>query len=94
TPPLPALAPAPAAGKPAEPTHATRPPKARKFKSRTSQPQVSDPETIDDPELALAEIRAALALVSSKIKKGKKEIDKGLQEIETLDKMIKKKNEG
>ena len=72
---------------------AVLPQKAKPKKRHNPQPQVI-PESIDDPEAALAEIRAALALVSSKIKKGKKEMDKGLQEIETLDKVIKKKNEG
>ena len=42
-------------------------------------------DSYDDPEQALAEIKAALALVSSKINKSKRTLDKGLQEVERID---------
>ncbi|MFN0014080.1 MAG: hypothetical protein ACKVU2_05985 [Saprospiraceae bacterium] len=46
-------------------------------------------DTCENPEQALAEIRAALALVSSKINKGKQTLDKGLKEVEHMDILIK-----
>lgn len=49
-----------------------------------------DPET----ELAMEEIKAALALVSSKLKKGKQEAAKGAIYLENVDKILKKKSEG
>lgn len=45
-----------------------------------------DPEA----ERAMEEIKAALALVSSKLNKGKREAAKNLHEFETIDKMIRK----
>jgi hypothetical protein len=45
-------------------------------------------DTYDDPEKAAAEIKAALALVSSKLNKGKKEAAKGLRKMEKVDKYI------
>jgi len=56
-------------------------------------PQKAPQDTFDDPEKALAEIKAVLALVSSKINKGKKEIGKGLQEVDNVDILLKKKKE-
>jgi hypothetical protein len=47
-------------------------------------------DTYEDPEKAAAEIKAALALVSSKINKGKKQMKKGLQKIDKADKFIPK----
>ena len=49
-----------------------------------------DPEA----EKAMEEIKAALALLSSKLNKGKQEATKNLHEIETLDKVIRKPTEG
>ncbi len=75
----------------------TIPPSPRKKEHRqvhNPAPAPSVADTYQDPEQALAEIKAALALVSSKIKKGKKEVDKGLQEIEMLDQAIKKRQDG
>lgn len=70
---------------------------ARKSKPRTTQPQVETKiqpalagDTCDDPEEALVEIKAALALVSSKINKSKRTLDKGLQEMEHVDMLIKR----
>lgn len=59
---------------------------------RKKQPsaQPLDPET----ELAMEEIKAALALVSSKIRKGKEEAAKGAIHLENVDKVFKKKSEG
>lgn len=61
---------------------------------RKPLPVKSQPEgdTCDDPEQALAEIRAALALVSSKINKSKETLDKGLQEVDHVDILLKRKN--
>lgn len=46
-----------------------------------------------DAEKAMEEIKAALALLSTKLNKGKREATKNLHEIETLDKVIKKPSE-
>lgn len=50
-------------------------------------------DSYEDPEQALAEIKAVLALVSSKINKTRREVDKGLQEIDNVDILLKKKKE-
>ena len=42
-------------------------------------------DTYEDPEKAMAEIKNALALVSRKMNKGKKEAAKGLKKVEKLD---------
>lgn len=47
-----------------------------------------------ETEQAMEEIKAALALVSSKIRKGKQEAAKGTIHLETMDKVFKKRNEG
>lgn len=64
--------------------------KKRKNKVRKeAQPVLTsqiDPET----EAAMEEIKAAFALISSKINKGRKEAAKGLKEIERMDKGIEK----
>jgi len=57
------------------------------------QPEALPPDTYEDPEKALEEIKAVLALVSTKINKSKKEIDKGLHEVEAVDILFKKKKE-
>ncbi len=62
----------------------------RKPNVRPSGPAAIDPEA----EQAMEEIKAALALVSSKINKGKREASKNLHEIETIDKIIKKPSAG
>ncbi len=56
---------------------------------------VHNPETDLDPETrqAYEEVRAALALVSSKISKGKKAAARQINHVETLDKFIKKKGD-
>lgn len=72
--------------------HVNRAPVKRKknAESFTSTPGV---DTYEDPEKALEEIKAVLALVSNKINKGKKEIGKGLQEVEAVDILFKKKKD-
>jgi len=64
--------------------------KKRKNKIRKeTQPVLTsqiDPET----EAAMEEIKAAFALISSKINKGRKEATKGLKEIERMEKGIEK----
>lgn len=57
------------------------------------QPEALAPDTYEDPEKALEEIKAVLALVSTKINKSKQEIDKGLHEVEAVDILFKKKKE-
>lgn len=73
--------------------------KMRVKKLRKSQPlqpnQSPAPEAAEkDAGQAVAEIKAALELISSKLNKGKKELGKGLHEVETLEKIIKKKSDG
>ena len=46
-------------------------------------------DTYDTPEKAMAEIKAALSLVSRKMNKGKSEAAKGLQKVDKL-KIFKK----
>jgi len=68
----------------------------RKTKNRTptkvesSIPSALVEDTCDDPEQALAEIKAALALVSSKINKSKHTLEKGLQEVDHVDVLLKR----
>lgn len=68
----------------------------RKVKTRTP-PKVESSmqhalveDTCDDPEQALAEIKAALTLVSSKINKSKHTLEKGLQEVNHVDVLLKR----
>ena len=73
-------------------------PKKRARKSTIHKPRMIAPEpvpedTYEDPEAALAEIKAALALVSSKINKSKHTLEKGLQEVDHVDILLKKKKE-
>lgn len=49
-----------------------------------------DPEA----EMAMEEIKAALALVSSKLRKGRQEAAKGAIHLENVDKVFKKKSDG
>ena len=61
-----------------------------KHSARPGTPAAVDPAA----EQAMEEIKAALALVSSKLNKGKREATKNLHEIETIDKIIKKPSAG
>lgn len=61
---------------------------AKRAKKTNAEP--IDPET----EKAIEEIKAALALVSSKMKKGKREAAKGAVHLENVDIILKKKSEG
>lgn len=70
-----------------KPQEIKKDPIKKRKKPQTVQP---DPET----ELAMEEIKAALALVSSKIRRGKQEASKGAIHLETVDKVFKKKTEG
>lgn len=74
----------------APPKQPTQPKHRKPVKLKKAMPD----NTIEDPEQAVAEIKAALDLISSKIGKGKKELGKGWHEVETLDKIIKKKSDG
>ncbi len=64
--------------------------KPTRLKKQSPNPREDD--TCDDPEQALAEIKAALALVSSKLNKSKETLDKGLQEVDHVDILLKRKN--
>jgi hypothetical protein len=60
---------------------------------RSKRPQATptlDPET----EQAMEEIKAALALVSSKIRKGRQEAARGATHLDNVDKLFKIKSEG
>ncbi len=75
----------------------TQKPKTKRITSKpspaTAQTQTVQPEdSFDDPEKALEEIKSVLALVSSKINKSKRTLDKGLQEVENVDILVKKKS--
>lgn len=62
------------------------------FQQRQAQVAAATQEdSFEDPEKAAAEIKAALALVSSKLNKGKREAAKGLKRVDTVDKFFKKK---
>jgi len=58
-------------------------------RKKPSKPQ-PDPEA----EMAMEEIKAALALVSSKLRKGRQEAAKGAIHLENVDKVFKKKSDG
>jgi len=62
------------------------------FRLKKRAPNPVEDDTCEDPEKALAEIKAALALVSSKINKSKETLDKGLQEVDHVDILLKRKN--
>lgn len=57
-------------------------------------PSAQDLAERQQAEQALAEIKAALSLVSSKLNKGKQEAAKNLHQIENMDRVFKKKSEG
>jgi len=68
-------------------------PRPRTAPALKQVPQAAQEDTFEDPEAALAEIKAALALVSSKINKSKQTLEKGLQEVDHVDILLKKKKE-
>ncbi len=88
---LPIIAPPIVAPSPTAPTLAVAetPVKVEKtlVKRKKIEPKPINPEA----ELAMQEIKAALALVSSKLNKGKKAATKDLNRLEDLDKFIKPK---
>ena len=47
----------------------------------------------EEEEMAIAEIKAALALVSSKLRKGRQEAAKGASHLDNVDKIFKKKKD-
>lgn len=66
-----------------------------KVVKRKSITRKADPPAINaEEELAMEEIKAALALVSSKLKKGRKEAVKGTEHLDNVDRIFKKKKEG
>lgn len=69
-----------------------RKPRHHRSHKPLAEPQ---PEETLDPETqkALEEVRAALALVSSKLNKGRRAAAKNLDQVETLDKFFKHKKE-
>ena len=72
----------------------TKPPVLAK-KTYTKRKKPASAKPLDpEAEQAMEEIMAALALVSSKIKKGKQEAAKGAIHLEAMDKVFKKKSEG
>jgi hypothetical protein len=81
----------------AEPDSKPQPKINRKpVRHRSHQPLAEkQPEETLDPETqkALQEVRAALALVSSKLNKGRRAAAKNLDQVETLDKFFKQKKE-
>jgi hypothetical protein len=60
--------------------------------NQTPPPVSPDTDTYDDPEKALAEIRAALSLVSGKLNKGKKETIRHLEQVEQATQLGSKTN--
>jgi hypothetical protein len=74
-------------------TEAPKPPVlANKNFPKRKKPATAKPDP--EAEQAMEEIKAALALVSSKLKKGKREAAKGAIHLENVDKLFKKKSEG
>ena len=73
----------------AEVKHKPHPSKINKRPNPKSTIDPLDPET----QKALNEVRAALALVSSKLNKGRQAATKNLNQVETLDKFFKHKKE-
>jgi cytoskeletal protein RodZ len=59
-------------------------------KKKSARPR---PKLNPEEEAAMAEIKAALALVSSKIGKGRREAAKGATHLESMDKIFKKKKD-
>ena len=69
-------------------------PAAYPKKKATFRKQSAPPQLNEDEEKAMEEIKAALALVSSKLKKGRQEAVKGTEHLENMDRVFKKKKEG
>ncbi len=61
----------------------------RLFKKRPKSEKL--PRVNAEEEAAMEEIKAALALVSSKIRKGRQEAAKGAEHLESIDKLFKRK---
>lgn len=77
----------------AEPEKAAPPVLAKKTYPKRKKPATAKPLNPETEE-AMEEIKAALALVSSKIRKGREEAAKGAVHLENVDKIFKKKTEG
>jgi len=81
----------------AEPDIKPQPKINRKPRHHRSHKPLAEPqpeETLDpETQKALEEVRAALALVSSKLNKGRRAAAKNLDQVETLDKFFKHKKE-
>lgn len=67
-------------------------PAFKKIIKKRKKTSVAPPDA--ETEQAMEEIKAALALVSSKIRKGKQEAARGAVHLETMDKVFKKRTEG
>lgn len=65
--------------------------KTPKHRKKSVQLPKKSKEIDPEAELAMQEIKAALALLSSKIKKGKSEAAKGASHLEEMDRVFKKK---
>lgn len=63
-------------------------------KRKTGVRKTTAPTINAEEEQAMQEIKAALALVSSKLKKGRKEAVKGTEHLENVDRIFKKKRDG
>jgi len=63
----------------------------RKKKMYGKQPATT--QLNEEEEMAIAEIKAALALVSSKLRKGRQEAAKGTSHLDNVDKIFKKKKD-
>ncbi|HMX41506.1 MAG TPA: hypothetical protein PKD78_14315, partial [Saprospiraceae bacterium] len=87
--------PAPSAARPSVPSPAAvaqHKPRVRRVNA--APPPSPAPEALDaETRKALEEVRAALALVSAKLNKGRRAATKNLQQVETLDKFFKHKKE-
>lgn len=69
-------------------------PRPNRSKGPRQQPPPPIAEALDpETQKALDEVRAALALVSSKLNKGRRAATKNLNQVETLDKFFKHKKE-
>lgn len=66
-------------------------PKRSAHPKRVNHKKDKAPELNAEEEAAMAEIKAALALVSSKIRKGRQEAAKGAVHLESVDRIFKKK---
>ncbi len=62
-------------------------------KKKTYAKQQKTTQLNEEEEQAIAEIKAALALVSSKLRKGRQEAAKGASHLDNVDKIFKKKKD-